>query len=306
MSHKINVIAKLLPALSLLLALAGCGGYPQPFAGNPGATARRLAQPPPVRLAVPPPAKALLDPASAATFSSQVATALAQADVPAVAGRARPGDWVLGIAADRQGSQITPIYTVTNPRGQLEGTARGAAMSAEDWAAPSPAARDTAAREAAPTLVDLLTSIQARLARSDPNSLMNRSARIYFSGVSGAPGNGNVELAQQMRRQLPQDGEMVQAVPDNADFSLRGEVRLAPGEKGTQRVEIQWIVNDARGERGRVVQLNEVPAGSLNGFWGDVAAVVAQQGATGVRGVIENSARTGQPPAAAAPSPKSG
>jgi hypothetical protein len=294
LSHKINVIARLLPALSLLLALAGCGGYPQPFAGNPGATARRLAQPPPVRLAVPPPAKALLDPASAATFSSQVATALAQADVPAVAGRTR------------QGSQITPIYSVTNPRGQLEGTARGAAMSAEDWAAPSPAARDTAAREAAPTLVDLLTSIQARLARSDPNSLMNRSARIYFSGVSGAPGNGNVELAQQMRRQLPQDGEMVQAVPDNADFSLRGEVRLAPGEKGTQRVEIQWIVNDARGERGRVVQLNEVPAGSLNGFWGDVAAVVAQQGATGVRGVIENSARTGQPPAAAAPSPKSG
>ena len=292
---------KRLAAWLLLIPLAGCGAYPQPFAGNPGATARRLAQPPPVRLAVPSPQTALLDDAGAQSFSGDVASALAQADVPAVAGPSRAGDWVLGISADMQGATVTPTYTIRNPRGEVQGTTRGAPLAAQDWAAPSPILLTSAAEAAVPNLVDMLTSIQARIARSDPNSLLNRSAHIYFSGVTGAPGNGNNELSKQMRLQLPQSGELVQDVPDHADFSLRGEVHVAPGADKTQRIEIQWIIDDARGERGRVVQLNEVPPGSLDGYWGDVALVIAQQGANGVRGVIESSANNGKPrPAASA------
>jgi hypothetical protein len=34
------------------------------------------------------------------------------------------------------------------------------------------------------------------------------------------------------------------------------------------------------------VQLNDVPAGSLNGYWGDVATAVAHEAAGGVRDVI--------------------
>ncbi len=54
-----------------------------------------------------------------------------------------------------------------------------------------------------------------------------------------------------------------------------------------QRVEIQWVLKNAAGdERGRIVQLNEVPAGSLNGYWGDVAVVVAQEASGGVRDAL--------------------
>ena len=39
-------------------------------------------------------------------------------------------------------------------------------------------------------------------------------------------------------------------------------------------------------ERGKVVQLNDIPAGSLDHYWGDVAVVVATEAAGGVNDVI--------------------
>ena len=39
-------------------------------------------------------------------------------------------------------------------------------------------------------------------------------------------------------------------------------------------------------ERGRVVQLNEIPAGTLDHYWGDVAVVVATEASNGVNDVI--------------------
>ena len=38
------------------------------------------------------------------------------------------------------------------------------------------------------------------------------------------------------------------------------------------------------------MQLNEVPPGTLDKFWGDVALVVAQEAAGGVKDVILNQA----------------
>ena len=55
------------------------------------------------------------------------------------------------------------------------------------------------------------------------------------------------------------------------------------------RVELQWIVSDSAGERGRIVQLNEVPPRTINPYWGDVAIAVAEQVAGGVREVIVNA-----------------
>ena len=60
---------------------------------------------------------------------------------------------------------------------------------------------------------------------------------------------------------------MVQDTATGADFTVqrRGADRADAGSQ--ERVEIQWIVIDAQGdERGRVVQLNDVPAGSLDGY----------------------------------------
>ena len=40
-------------------------------------------------------------------------------------------------------------------------------------------------------------------------------------------------------------------------------------------------------ELGKVTQNNRVPAGSLNGRWGDVAYVVAQGGSIGIIDIVE-------------------
>ena len=80
---------------SPLLLLASCGDLPEPFLGNPGATARLLAQPPTPRLAVPPPGNALLPDAASRQFADALAAGLQAQEVPAFADGCAPttGNW---------------------------------------------------------------------------------------------------------------------------------------------------------------------------------------------------------------------
>ncbi len=291
-------------SLAALLGLAGCGDLPQPFLGRPGATAERLSQPPPSRLAVPAPAQSLLPDAGANAWAGAVADALVAEEVPAVAGRGRRrSDWTLLLSAEVRGADVVPSYAVQNPSGESQGSSEGAPIAMADWAGGDPAVLKAAATQAAPGIASLLTRIEAARRQSDPNSLLNRPARIYFSGVTGAPGDGGSSLPAQMRAKLTGMGLVVQDSAKDADFTLAGQVQTAPGAKGAMRIELQWIVSDNKGdERGRIVQLNEVPPGTLDRYWGDVAVVVADEAAGGVRDVVLNStgARTipGSAPAA--------
>jgi len=64
-------------------------------------------------------------------------------------------------------------------------------------------------------------------------------------------------------------------------------VRMVPIGGGQQRVEIMWSVKLPSGdERGKVVQLNNIPAGSLDHYWADVAMIVATEAAGGINDVI--------------------
>lgn len=278
--------------LGLLLLVSACGSLPQPFFGQPGAAARRLSQPPPSRLAVAPPTQGLLPEDAAAAWASAVADALVAMEIPAVAGgqaggRGNGRDWRLALAAEWRDGAVVPSYAVLNPAGERQGVSEGQPIAMQAWAEASPATLRLAAAEAAPGVASLLSRIEAARRQSDPNSLVNRPARIAFSGVTGAPGDGNASLPAQMRARLAGLGLVVQDTAKDADFSLAGEVKLAPGAKGAQRVEIQWIVEDATGaERGRILQLNEVPPGTLDRHWGDVAVVVAEEAAGGVRDVV--------------------
>ena len=92
---------------------------------------------------------------------------------------------------------------------------------------------------------------------------------------------------------LPENNEKVQDNPDGADFTVEAKVVVGPGAANTDRVEIQWIVTDAQGrERGRIIQLNEVPPGTVSKYWGDVAMAAAKEAAGGVHDVILNGIGT--------------
>lgn len=271
------------------MPLAGCGDLPRPFAGHPGLIAERLAQPPPARLDVPLPTNALLTDAADAAYQAAMVAALQDQELPAVADVARSGDWQLVASADVRGDKVVPVFTVQDPAGAAKGSIEAAPVDAALWAGGTTTALQSAAASSAPAIAALLTRIEAARRQSDPNSLLNRPARVLVPDVTGAPGDGNRQLARNLRQQLPSFGEQVIAAPPGADFTVQGQVTTGTGSGGSERVEIQWIISDSQGrEAGRIVQLNEVTPGSLDRYWGDVAMVVAQEAAGGVRDVINN------------------
>ena len=282
-----------------LLALVGCGDLPEPFLGNPGATARILAQPPTPRLAVPPPGNALLSDGGSQTLATALTRALQAQEVPAVPGVAGRTEWHLVATASQRGATVVPLFTVVDPQGKDRGKTEGAAVPTAAWAAADPATLQQTAADAAPKIAALLTSIETAREIADPNSLYNRRAKVMVADVTGAPGDGDTSLTQQMRTHLALLGPTVQTTPAGADFTVRGQVRAVPIPDNKQRIEVQWIIKNAAGQDlGRVVQLNEIPAGTLDHFWGDVAVVVATEASGGVNDVIK---RQTQPDTAVQP-----
>jgi len=206
------------------------------------------------------------------------------------------GDWRLVTSAELRGGQVVPVFTVQNPAGEGQGAAQGAAVASAAWAEGAEKTMRGVAESAAPKIASLLTRIEAARQQSDPNSLVNRPARVFFKGVHGAPGDGNTALARQLRTQLPGLGPVVQDTAAGADYVLEGQVSLEPMAGNMTQVEIEWRVDDAAGhDAGRVAQLNEVPAGSLSHYWGDVAAAVVREAAGGIRDVILNQSGARHP-----------
>ncbi len=276
-------------AVASLLALAGCGDLPQPFAGRPGATALRLANPPPARLTVPTPGGALLPPKEASLMAHDLTDALVAQELPAFPEQPRAGDWQIRVSAELQGSTVIPRYELLDAGMRPKGGFTGAPLSAAAWAAGDPAIYQQAAATAAPQITALLRSVDASIKQSDPNSLYNRPARIFVAGVTGAPGDGNLALSRQMRAKLPDTGDVLATSAAGADFIVRGTVHIAQLAGRQQQVEIHWLVYDTQGkEAGDIAQGHDIDQGSLDHYWGDVASAVADEAAPGVHEVITN------------------
>lgn len=289
------------PGVFLLLLgpalLAGCGDLPMPFKDNPGATALRLAAPPPSRLAIPPSGDTMLANDGATLLARDLAEALDNQEVPAQAIVPTKGDWRLDVSARLAGNQVVPRFTVRTPEGRVRGSLDGTPVAASAWANADAATLHAVADAASPDIAAMLTGIRAAQREADPNSLMHRPAKVYFAGVKGAPGDGDTALADAMRRQMPMHGDLVQSTPKGADYTLVGTVGVAHPQDGRQAVELDWRLLDASGrEAGKVSQLNAVPTGTLDGAWGDVALAAATEAAGGIHEVIQrNSGRNDKP-----------
>jgi len=285
---------RLSPLVPLLLLVA-CGDLPQPFIGNPGSAGRQLAQPPTPRLAVPPPTTALLSDEASRHFAVSIAEGLQAQEVPAVADKARTNEWQLVTTAEQRGVTVVPVFRVLNPKGEDKGSTEGTPVPTAVWAAAPADMLNKEASEAAPKIAALLDGIQTATMRADPNSLYNRVAKVDIPPVTGASGDGNASLTKQIRERLKALGPVIQDSADGADFIVQGNVRMVPIAGRQQRVEIVWSVKVPSGdERGKVVQLNNIPAGSLDHYWADVAVIVATEAAGGINDVIAR--QSGRPP----------
>ena len=280
---------RLLLPLAAALLLAACGDLPEPFIGNPGATARRLAVPEtPPMLAVPPPTNALLGAQAKNDFADLLALSLQNEEVPTLARKPEKTDWRLSVSAQRKGDLVVPHYAILDPTGHEEGAIDGAALPASGWTEGAPGTLGPAAQDAAPKILALMLSIRRTRDRANPNSLVNRAAKLFVPIVTGAPGDGDTALTRLIRADLADFGPLVQLTPDGADFIVTGTVTVSLLPKGQQQVEIAWTVTWPNGKVvGRVSQLNSVPAGSLDTYWGDVAGAVAQEASGGINAVVE-------------------
>ena len=299
----------LLLCLFCAVGLGGCGDYPTPFKGKPGATAARLSLPTAPLLVVVTPDERGLPIDARQGLAESLATALQQQEVPAQAKRPATADWKLLLKLEARGATLVPVFTVTDPTGADQGSAEGLPASADAWAIGSPDMLRRVAADAAPKISDLLTSIRITRDRANPNSLLNRAARVMVAPVTGAPGDGNISLTKQVRDHLAGYGLLLQAAKSGADFLVTGDVAVTAAPNRQERVEIVWTVTvpngrDPSDERGKVVQLNEIPAGTLDRYWGDVAVAVGTEAAGGLNDVIARQtgrAEAGQAAAGAKP-----
>ena len=165
--------------------------------------------------------------------------------MPAVAETVRKRRLELLTTAELRGSQVVPTFTVQDPAGKNQGSTEGAAARCRRLGRWRQQTLQSAAAAGAPAIAALLTRIEATRRQSDPNSLLNRPARVVVNEVVGAPGDGNHQLARNLRLQLPQVGEVVRETTAGADFVVQGDVKTA-AESGGERIEIRWIVRDCR------------------------------------------------------------
>jgi hypothetical protein len=239
-------------------------------------------------LAVPPPTKALLSAQANDDFADLLALNLQSEEVPTLARKPEKTDWRLAVSAQRRGDLVVPHYAILDPAGHEQGAIDGAALPASGWTDGTPGTLGPAAQDAAPKILALMLSIRRTRDRANPNSLVNRAAKLFVPIVTGAPGDGDTALTRLIRADLAQIGPLVQVTPDGADFTVTGKVTVSPLPKGQQQVEIAWTVTWPSGKVvGKVSQLNSVVAGSLDTYWGDVAGAVAQEASGGINAVVE-------------------
>ncbi len=295
-------------ALLLPVLLVGCGTLPQPFLGKPGPEGALLSVPPPPVLIIPPPHDALLGNAAAQRYAQDLATELVAQDVPSIAQASTKFDWHLIAEANTAGDKVIPIFTIVGPTGHIYGHATGAPVSAEAWSDGDTSVLQTTAASAAPDLARQLSAINASVQQSNPRSLENRPARVLFSRVTGAPGDGNHALSLEVQRDLAQMGIVVVRQREDADFIITGLVKISPGKAAdgaspSDVVELDWLVRSQSGAFiGKVSQLHDLEPSQMTPYWGDVAVAAAQQASLGIKQVIANAIpkRALQPATAAA------
>lgn len=182
---------------------------------------------------------------------------------------------------------LVALWLLRDPSGKLL-AARAVRIEANsgDWQAGDGPAVDRVAAAGADALADLLED------KAPVEAKVGARTRLQFGGVEGAPGDGGAALEKAIAPLLErQDIAVVTDPQAPADLVLAAVVTLAPPRAGKQHVKIVWHVRRRDGgEIGTVAQENDVPAGLLDGAWGDVAYAVAQAAQDGIVALVDRGA----------------
>lgn len=275
-------------ALALAALSAACQPLPHPFADSVAAPSIPALRPPDSAGIVVLPVEGA--PArTAAALAEALAQALRDADVPASTEGQNRGSFRLAASAEAQAtgagrSAVLVAWQLRNADGTLigRGTARRDTAS-EAW--------QDGNRDLVAALAGQAAPVIARLVSGDaPPGVVDTDATVAVGGVTGAPGDGGTALARAIGAALGRAGVEVATGAAKARFTLACAVALTAQPDGKQHVAVRWVLSAADGRRIGVVALeNTVPAGALDGPWGDIAYVVASAAAPGIAQLIERA-----------------
>ena len=196
-------------------------------------------------------------------------------------------------------AELALVTEVTEPDGtKLARTASELSVTAESWEAGDPR-----------LLADLADATAASLAEQlAPAPVLQVAlpgfpgARVVVLPISGAPGDGADSLPVALRAELEDREVPLAREPEPQDLLIAGRVEVEPDGPGTERATITWRLLEAAPpgapdpdngrEIGRVAQSNRIPAGQLDGRWGQIAVQVADYAADGLLQLIDQA---GQP-----------
>jgi len=276
------------------LVLAACQPLPHPFADDaprPGSPMLTLRDSASVTIAP-------IDGAPRATaekLGPAMASALQQREIAASDKTASIGSYellgrieVMPPAGNK--AALVAVWELRDPSGQSLGE-RTERLEAppHDWEEGSDSAVAQLAAASAERLAALLQDDAPAEAEAAGRT------RLLVRAVEGAPGDGGESLPKAITEILKRQDVAIITDPEaHADLVLEADVVVAPPRAGKQNVKIVWRVRRKDGgEIGTVGQENDVPAGLLDGAWGDVAYMVAVSAQDGIMQLVAR----GAPPA---------
>jgi hypothetical protein len=274
--------------LAALLLLGACQPLPHPFADAAGPDATPALRPPDSAGIL------VLPVAAAPPLAAALAQKLRDADVPASTEQANRGSYRLeSTVAEENPAPGSSAMALRWELKTASGETVGRGTSRRDDAAEGAQADDRAmvaalAADAAPKIAQLVSGDAPPPAGDVP-------PLVAVRGIAGAPGDGGPILARAIGAALQRAGFEVGEADARARFALSCRIAVAPPQDGKQLVTVRWALALAEGrELGQVSQQNDVPAGSLNGQWGDLAYAIAGAAAPGIAELIEK-AKTAAP-----------
>lgn len=111
---------------------------------------------------------------------------------------------------------------------------------------------------------------------------------VAVPDIAGSKPGAHLELAMAMRAALKKAGWPVIATPRRDAITVQGRVQLSAPSGDSQEVAIRWDVTAPDGKRlGDLKQNNAIPAGSLDGGWGENATYAADAAAEGIFKLIQ-------------------
>jgi len=274
-----------------LLSMASCQPLPHPFADDVprhGAPILALRDSSSVAIA---PIEGLPR-ATAEKLGPAMARALQEREIAASDKTASIGSYELvgriqEMAPLRGKAALVVLWEVRDPSGRSIGErAERLDAPAADWGAGND---DAISRLAAASAAQVAPMLQDE---APTETQIGGRTRLLIRAVAGAPGDGDEALVKSITEVLKkQDLAIISDPAVKVDLVLDGEVTVGKPKGGKQNVKIVWHVRRRDGgEIGTVGQENDVPAGLLDGAWGDVAYMVAVSAQDGIMTLVARGA----------------